>query len=105
MSIEEFIMHWDDPKTQLLFDEVARTLEPEKYLRTRTLVVKFNQDIMEMRNSEAPYDAIVEWWWKGTQVLLPKMDTPEGKEALKALAQHQRSFINIEKSPSFFTTA
>ncbi len=67
--------------------------------------VQANQDLMEMRNTEAPYDAIVEWWWQGTQALTPQMETPEAKAALKALFQHQKTFINIEKSPSFFTIA
>lgn len=105
MSNEEFIQNWDDSKTKELFDQAVDALKPTKFVRNRTLVVKFNQDLMEMRNTEAPYDAIVEWWWQGTQALTPQMETPEAKAALKALFQHQKTFINIEKSPSFFTIA
>jgi hypothetical protein len=105
MTSEEFIAEWEDPKTKMLFDRAVEALQPAKFVRNRTLVVKFNQDLMEMRNSEAPFDAVVEWWWQGTQALNPKMETPEAKEALKNLFLHQKTFIDIEKSPSFFTVA
>jgi hypothetical protein len=100
----EFMEKWDDPKTKELFDRAVAALKPEKFVRNRTLVVQLNRDLMKIRNSEEPFDAVVEWWWKGTLQLNPQLETAEAQTALKALLAHQKTFVDFDRSPSFFTT-
>jgi EthD domain len=51
-----------------------------------------------------PYDGVAELWWDSYEEFAEAGATPEGRRAGRALLEDERNFIDLPKSPLFFTT-
>jgi hypothetical protein len=101
----EFRNYWDDPQFGILLDNLVSLLEPFRISRKLTLQVSANIKIMQARNSKELYDAVIEWWFESASQLTPLLARPEAHAALKEMMKYQSQFVDIAKSPSFFTEA
>jgi hypothetical protein len=101
----KFRGYWDDPQFEILLDNLVSLLEPFRISRKLTLQVSANIRIMQARKSKEPYDAVIEWWFESASQLAPLLSRPEAHAALKEMMKYQSQFVDIAKSPSFFTEA
>jgi hypothetical protein len=101
----KFRDYWNDPQFEILLDNLVSLLEPFRISRKLTLQVSANIRIMQARKTKEPYDAVIEWWFESASQLAPLLASPEAHAALKEMMKYQSQFVDIAKSPSFFTEA
>jgi hypothetical protein len=101
----KFRGYWDNPQFEILLDNLVSLLEPFRISRKLTLQVGANIRIMQARKTKEPYDAVIEWWFESASQLGPLLARPEAHAALKEMMKYQGQFIDLSKSPSFFTEA
>ena len=103
---EEFREYWDDP----LFDDLIRKntaiFRAKSVAKNLTLMVPINFEIRHARDSQIPFEGVIEYWWeKATD--LPNMEKAlvcgESKVCLDELSKYQNQFIDIKRSHFFFT--
>ena len=102
---KKFRDYWNDPQFEILLDNLVSLLEPFRVARKLTLQVSANMRIMQARKTQEPYDAVIEWWFESASQLAPLLAKPEAHAALKEMFKYQNQFIDLSKSPSFFTEA
>ena len=104
ISVEEFRRHWN---SRQFADLLARMGAVTKALRMRknlTLMVDMNQELMQQRGSEEPFDGIIEAWWDSAQVFgsLPQI-TAKMQTIQPEMERFQAQFIDFSQSRRFFT--
>jgi hypothetical protein len=105
ISHKKFRDYWNDPKFEVLLDNLVSLLEPFRISRNLTLQVGANVRIMQARKTKEPYDAVIEWWFESASHLAPLLGKPVAHAAIKEIMNYQSQFVDFNMSPSFFTEA
>jgi uncharacterized protein (TIGR02118 family) len=103
LSREEFQKYWLE-KHGPLAQKNLPILRCKRYIQNHTLQTDFDELLQMTRGfTTEPFDGIVELWWDSIQDIEEAYGTPEGAEAQNELLEDERKFIDLERSPMWFT--
>ena len=102
LTPSEFRECWNSSAFRSLVGRVAELSGAERYLMSLTLHVEANLRLMEDRGSGAPFDGIIEYWWKDAANLIDIYDSPEGQTLKGEMLEFQSAFIDQGASSAFF---
>jgi uncharacterized protein (TIGR02118 family) len=102
MSREEFQTYWRETHAPLVAS-VAETLNIRRYHQLHTVDEAINGPIRASRGGPESYDGVAELWWDSLESLGAPGQTEEGRAAGAMLLEDERKFIDLSRSPLFFT--
>lgn len=101
MSRAEFTTYWHEVHAPLV-REVADVLGLMAYRQVHTGYDQANQGLRAARGAPEPFDGVAEAWFKDLDSANAAFTSPEGRLAWQRLAEDERRFIDLERSPIFF---
>jgi uncharacterized protein (TIGR02118 family) len=101
MSHDQFTAYWREVHAPLVL-EVAEVLGITGYRQIHTTHDKANHGLQASRGGPDPYDGIAEAWFADLASALAAFASPQGRIAWERLAEDERRFIDLARSPIFF---
>jgi len=101
LSHDEFVAYWRDVHAPLVL-EVADVLGIVGYRQVHTVAARANRGLQASRGGPEPYDGVAEAWFVDLSSALAAFASPEGTVAWQRLADDERRFIDLDRSPIFF---
>jgi uncharacterized protein (TIGR02118 family) len=86
-----------------LVAKCAPALRAVRYVQSHPLDTELNLIARKTRGSAEPYDGITEVWWDSLEDLATAMQTTEGQDANRLLAQDEAKFCDLPRCTVFFT--
>jgi len=102
ISAESFRKYWLETHGPLV-RSFAETLRARRYVQSHLLETELNLHARQPRGTQEPYDGITEIWWNSAEDLIAALQTPEGQEANRILAQDEANFCDLPRCSVFFT--
>ena len=102
MSREEFQRYWRENHAPLVASH-AETLNIRRYHQLHTVDDAINDPIRASRGGPQSYDGVAELWWDSFETLGAPGATEAGRAAGTALLEDEKRFIDLSRSPLFFT--
>jgi len=102
ITIAEFREYWNSQEFIDLTNQMADIVGPVSMIKNLTFNIEVNNELMQERGAEEPYDGILELWFENASDL-QSLNTGEA-EALRAeMARFQEKFVDFLASKRFFT--
>lgn len=101
MSLPDFQIYWRK-KHGPLVARYSTLLRIRKYVQVHTMEDPLNKELQNSRGAAEPYDGVAELWWDARQELLEAVESPEGQEAVQALVEDEKNFIDLKHSPGWY---
>jgi len=102
LSPAEFTRYWIENHGPLV-RKFASALKAKRYVQSHTLDSPLNTAAQQPRGTAPAYDGITEVWWDSQEDLIQALQSPEGMEANKILAEDEGRFVDLARSSVFFT--
>jgi len=102
MSREEFQRYWRESHAPLVTSH-AETLNIRRYHQLHTVDDAINDPIRASRGGPPSYDGVAELWWDSLETLGAPGATEAGRAAGAELLEDEKKFIDLSRSPLFFT--
>jgi hypothetical protein len=83
--------------------ERATVLRIERYVQSHTFDEKRLGGVASIRSAPEPYDGVAQVSWNTIEDLMATFDDPQASVAALELLEDERVFIDLERSPIFFT--
>lgn len=96
----EFRHHWGE--YQLLWRALAEQLRAVRVTFSTTLEVEANQQIVVLRGTQEPFDALVETWLHDALELGERFASPTAAEPRRAVFAKQHQFLDLGRCSFFF---
>lgn len=105
ISHQTFREYWNSEQFNQRMDQLVELLEPGGYARNLTLQTEANERVRARQGGgdDAPYDAIIEYWWDSAADFYDRMDSPDALVLLEQIAKDDAPFIDMKASNGFFT--
>ena len=103
MSRDEFQAYWRGTHGPLVAS-VAKTLRIRRYVQSHTRTLG-NEAGIQARQGFAfePFDGVAELWWDSLDEIAAAGSTPEGRAAGQLLLEDERNFIDLARSPLWYS--
>ena len=102
LTVAEFREYWNSQEFGDLVNRMQDMVGPVSMIKNLTLNIEINNELMQERGGEEPYDGILELWFESASDL-QELSTDEG-EALRAeMEAFQEKFVDFSTSSRFFT--
>jgi len=102
LTTAEFREYWNSQEFAGLLDRMADMVGSVSMMKNLTFNIEMNNELMQERGSEEPYDGILEVWCENASDL-QGINSDEG-EALRAeMEAYQEKFVDFKASKRFFT--
>ena len=102
MSREEFQRYWRENHAPLVASH-AETLNIRRYHQLHTVDDAINEPIRASRGGPPADDGVAELWWDSLETLGAPGATEAGRAAGAELLEDEKKFIDLSRSPLFFT--
>jgi uncharacterized protein (TIGR02118 family) len=103
MSAEAFRKYWLENHGPLV-RSFATALKAKRYVQSHTLDNPLlNAAAQQPRGTKPAYDGITEVWWDSVEDLAAALQSPEGQEANRILAEDEARFCDLPNCSVFFT--
>lgn len=102
LSREEFQRYWRDEHAALVRRH-ADVLGIRRYVQLHSLDDAISLAVAGSRGSPEPFDGVAELWFDDLDAIAEHGLTEAGQAAGAALLADERTFIDLERSPFFFT--
>lgn len=102
LSREEFQRYWRDEHAALVRRH-ADVLGIRRYVQLHSLDDAISLAVAGSRRSPEPFDGVAELWFDDLDAIAEHGLTEAGQAAGAALLADERTFIDLERSPFFFT--
>lgn len=102
ISPEEFARLWQGESFVGMVKRTAALYKAENWSMGLGLAVEANLTILEMSDSEPPYDGMIEYNWQNGSDLASIFQSKEGIKLNKEMTDYQSSFVDFDASPQFF---
>ncbi len=103
-SREEFSAYWRDQHGPIATQSCLGGLRALRYVQTHTLEDPLGAGMREQRpGMHEPFDGYASIWWSSRAELEAAFGSPEGKQAMDALMQDVRKFVDTESSPAWIS--
>lgn len=101
LSREEFLDYWHKQHGPLAVG-FQNVLGMYKYIQLHTITTPFDAALQESRGGPEPFDGMVEAWWESMEAIQKSLTDPAAQAAWSVLAEDEKRFIDIKKSPLWF---
>lgn len=98
LSRHEFQRYWFQTHAPLV-RELAPVLRIRRYSQLHTLPHTVNEMLRRGRGAPEEYDGIAVLTWDSLEDLIAGSSTPDGRIAGRRLAEDERRFIDLARSP------
>jgi uncharacterized protein (TIGR02118 family) len=98
LSRAEFQRYWREQHAPLVRRH-AGALRIRRYVQVHTADDGLNDALRASRDAPEAFDGVAELWWDAPEDLAAAIETPEGREAGRALLEDERRFIDLSRSP------
>lgn len=102
ISREEFQRYWLDEHAPRVKAHAA-AIGMRRYVQSHTVETPLNDAVAGARGAPEPYDGVMEGWWDSEEALLATISSPEAQAASRDLLEDEARFIDLARSPIFFT--
>jgi len=102
LSSEAFRKYWIENHGPLVRRHAA-TLRARRYVQSHTMDTILNSIAQQPRGTKPAYDGITELWWDSVDDLIGALQTPEGQEVNRLLAEDEARFCDLPNCSVFFT--
>jgi uncharacterized protein (TIGR02118 family) len=102
LTREEFQRYWRETHAPLVRSHAA-TLRIARYVQAHTLPAEASAAIRASRGAPEEYDGVAELWWESEADLAAATASEAGRAAGQALLDDERRFIDLARSPLFFS--
>jgi uncharacterized protein (TIGR02118 family) len=102
ISREEFQRYWLEEHAPRVKGHAA-AIGMRRYVQSHTLDTPLNDAVAGARGAPEPYDGVMEGWWDSEEALLATLSSPEAQAAGRDLLEDEARFIDLARSPIFFT--
>ncbi len=102
LSREDFQAYWYKNHAPLVARHRA-ALHIRRYVQCHTLTSAYNDGLRASRGAPEIYDGVAELWWDSFADLEAATASPEGQAAGLALLEDERKFIDLSRSPLWFS--
>jgi uncharacterized protein (TIGR02118 family) len=103
MSRAEFQQYWREVHGPLVAKH-STSLNILRYVQLHTLDDPINNQLAGARGTMEPmYDGVAELWWANREALVSTVSNPTGQAAAKELLEDEKRFIDLPRSPLWFT--
>jgi len=98
---ESFREYWENEHKPLLV-ELAKKSEAKKMVISFSLAVKANVDLMIKRETEMPFDAVIEFWWENKNPIEAFMESEVGQALMQQTKEVADKYLDAHHSSLFF---
>lgn len=105
ISAVEFAKYWNDDQFTRLIERTASLYNAKKWNKSQVLTVEANIKILDLRDSQPPYDGIIEYYWNRGSDLMNIFESEKGAELYREMTGYQSPFVDFDNSLEFFTEA
>ncbi|GAA1851056.1 hypothetical protein GCM10009836_33790 [Pseudonocardia ailaonensis] len=99
----EFARYWWETHAPLVRAH-SEALRIRRYTQSHTVDDPRLRPALAVRSAEgADYDGVAELWWDSVEDIAAAQATKEGRAAGRTLLEDERRFIDLQRSPIFFT--
>lgn len=102
LSREEFQRYWREQHAPIVRSH-AEALGIRRYVQLHSIDDAISMAVAASRHSPEPFDGVAELWFDDLEALAASATTDAGRAAGAALLEDERRFIDLERSPLFFT--
>jgi uncharacterized protein (TIGR02118 family) len=102
ISREEFQRYWLEKHAPLVKSHAA-AIGMRRYVQSHTLETPLNAAVADSRGAPEPYDGVMEGWWDSEEALVTTLSSPAAQAAGRELLEDEARFIDLARSPIFFT--
>jgi len=101
MSLQEFQRYWREVHGPLV-EKHAQVLRIRRYVQVHTLDTPLNEALGRQRGCQVePYDGVAELWWDSLEDFQAAVQTEEGRQAARQLAEDEARFVDVARSTIF----
>jgi hypothetical protein len=86
-----------------LVASVAEELQIRRYIQTHSLPAEVQQGLRASRNAPHEFDGVAELWFDGLDAMAANGARPQAQAAAALLLEDERRFIDLPKSPLWFS--
>ncbi len=103
LSHQEFCDYWINTHGPLVRSHKG-ILRIQRYVQTHGIDDdELNGPLRESRGAPEAYDGVAELWWKDKQDLMDVISDGAGQVALQILLDDEKKFIDLPRSPLWFS--
>lgn len=102
LSREEFQRYWRERHAPLV-REAAAALGVRRYVQVHTLTSPVNEGLRRARGGPEEYDGVAELWFDSLEAMAANGARPQAQAAAALLLEDERRFIDLPKSPLWFS--
>ncbi len=102
ISREDFQRYWLEQHAPKVISH-AGAIGMRRYVQSHTFETSLNSAVAGARGAPEPYDGVMEGWWDSEEALLAMLASPEAQAAGRNLLEEEARFIDLARSPIFFT--
>ena len=102
VTVAEFREYWNSPEFAAYLERMRAILEPVSMIRNLTFNIELNNELMQERDAEEPYDGILEMWLENADGL-QAMNTLDAETLRLEMGEYQKQFVDFSASKRFFT--
>ncbi|HXA38100.1 MAG TPA: EthD domain-containing protein [Phenylobacterium sp.] len=102
LSREAFQAYWFDTHGPLVAS-VAEVLQIRRYVQVHSLPHDLNIQVRAARQTRVEYDGVAELWFDSLEAVAANAERPEAREAGALLLEDERRFIDLPKSPLWWS--
>ncbi len=101
LSLAEFQRYWREQHAAVVRAQ-AQALGIRRYVQAHTVEHPIAAAAAALRGAPEPYDGVAELWFDGEE-MLTRMQSPQAVEASRLLLEDEQRFVDLGRSPIFFT--
>ncbi|HEX3367071.1 EthD domain-containing protein [Phenylobacterium sp.] len=102
LSREAFQHYWFNTHGPLVAS-VAEDLQIRRYVQAHSLPADVNTEVRAARAAPAEYDGVAELWFDSLEAVAANAQRPEARAAGALLLEDERRFIDLSKSPLWWS--
>ena len=103
ISHADFRRQWHSAECDQIFERMKSFYGDIQISRSNTLQIDVNDWIQNLRNTQDPFDGIMEYSFKSGTDFIGKAKSPEAIALLAEMTEFLAGFVDFSKSSSFFT--
>jgi uncharacterized protein (TIGR02118 family) len=102
LSREEFQSYWFEKHAPLV-RQCQEALRIQRYVQAHSLPSLASEGLRSSRGAPPEYDGVAQLWWNSIEDANAVATTPAGRAAGRLLLEDERNFIDLSRSPLWWS--
>lgn len=102
LTREEFQAYWRETHAPMVAER-AEVLQIRRYVQVHSLPAEAQAATRASRNAPEEFDGVAELWWESWDALAANAGNPDAAKASAELLEDERRFIDLERSPLWWS--